>query len=275
MGSLIESLRDSLQESRRRANPRDAAPGRAGWIWSIAVASAAGALALASPADAVLPIDDFSSTQMLELTMGAASVASSAPAPAAIGGERDLEIERVTGSGTATVDVNGGEPPQGQLLFDTPPGTEAILRLVWDGPDGDAEMTAPVGLGQLDLTDGGALDAFEIEFDSDLAITVSLRVYDALDPAGMTWSEATVLVNETPPGTFEFLEVPFTEFTLDGPEGAASFANVGAVHLEIAGPAGFDPALQSVQVVPEPAAASLAGVAALALLAHRRRSTRS
>lgn len=273
VGSLIESLRGSLQESRRRANPGDAAPGRAGWIWGIRLALAVGTLALASPAGAVLLIDDFSSTQNLVLASEAEFVASSAPALDAIGGERDLEIKRVTGSGVATVNVNAGD--QGQLLFDSPPATEAILRLVWDGPDGDAQTDDFTGLESVDLTDGGALEAFEIEFDSELTTRFSLRIYDWSDSTGMTWSEATVDVDATPSGTFGFLEIPFTEFSLDGPEGAASFANVGAVSLEIAGPAGFDLALQSVRVVPEPAATSLAGLAALALLAHRRRSTRS
>ncbi len=274
MGSLIESLRDSLQESRRRANSGDAAPGRAGWICGIGLALAVGALALASPAGAVLLIDDFSSDQDLVLpTEGEASVSSSAPAPAAIGGERDLGIERVSEVGGASVDVNAGDPPQGQLQFSSGAGT-TLLRLVWDGPDGNAQTDDFTGLESVDLTDGGALDAFEIELDWDLATEISLRIYNASDPDGETWSEATVLLNERTPGTFEFLEVLFTEFTLNGPAGAGDFANVGAVHLEIEGPAGFDLALQSVQVVPEPAATSLAGLAALALLAHRRRSTR-
>lgn len=275
VGSLIESLLESLEESRRRAADADARRTRGSWIWGVGLVLAAGSLALASPAGAVLLIDDFSSDQALELLTGAASVSSVAPAPAAIGGERDLEIERVDGTGGAFVDVNGGMPPQGQLLFSSLFETETILRLVWDGEDGDADQIDFDGLDPADLGQGGTLDAFEIEYDADSDTTLSLRVYDASDPTGQTWSAATVPMNETPPATFEFLDVLFMEFTEIGPGGAADFANVGAISLEVAGPPSFDLRFDSIQVVPEPAAASLAGLATLALLArHRRRGGR-
>lgn len=270
VGSLIESLRESLEESRRQAIHAGEKPRRGSWFWGIGLLLAAGTLALAAPAGAVLPIDDFSSVQSLELTDPSDSTANVAPAPAAIGGERDLQLERLSGPGGAIVDVNGGIPPQGQLLFSSDIGTSTILRLVWDGEDNDAEQIDFDGLGAADLSDGAMLDAFAIELDSDLETTLSLRVYDASDATGQTWSGATVAVLPTA-SQFEILEVLFTELDESGPLGAADFTNVGAIQLEVAGAPSLDFRLTAVQVVPEPAAASLAGLATLALLARQRR----
>ncbi|MCL4686834.1 hypothetical protein KJ059_19005 [Myxococcota bacterium] len=231
---------------------------------------AAGLLALASPAGAVLPIDDFSSDQTLDLLVGEPSVSGVAPAPAALGGERDLEITRVSGSGTANVNVNGGIPPMGELQFSSEFETETTLRAVWDGEDGVADQVDVGGIGPLDLSQGGTLDAFAIEFFADVPTTLTLRVYNGSDPTGESWSEATVPVASTG-GQFATLEVPFSEFTMSGPGGAADFALAGAISLEVTGPPSFDIAMNSVQVVPEPAATPLAGLAALALLARQRR----
>ena len=270
MGSLLESLWESLEESRRRATHTDEKARRGSWFWAVGLLVAGGTLALAAPAGAVLPIDDFSSAQTLELTDPSDFTANVAPAPAAIGGERDLQLERLSGAGGAIVDVNGGIPPQGQLLFSSDIGTSTVLRLVWDGEDNDAEEIDFDGLGSMDLSDGGLLDAFSIELDSDLETTLSLRVYDASDPTGQSWSGATVAVLPTG-GQFEILEVLFTELDESGPLGAVDFTNVGAIHLEVAGVPSLDFRLTAVQVVPEPAAASLAGLFTLALLARQRR----
>ncbi len=260
---MTEALDGSMDET-----AGGGATGRRGsWRSSLL---AAGLLALASPAGAVLPIDDFSSDQSLELSGIFESVDNAAPAPAALGGERDLEIARASGTGGALVDVNGGDPPQGQLLFSSDVATETILRVVWDGEDASGSLIDFTGLGQVDLSDGGALDAFAVELDSDLATTLSLRVYDASDATGQVWSEATVPVPPTG-GQFEILEVLFSGFTDSGPGGAADFANVGAISLEVAGAPALDFRMTDVQVVPEPAAAPLAGLAALALLARQRR----
>ncbi len=237
--------------------------------WRSGFAVMASALMFAVPATASLEIDDFSSDQMVTLLPGEASASGFAAAPGAVGGERDLELTRVGAEGGgADVDVNGGG--QGQLLFSPGIGTDAILRVVWDGEDGVADEVDATGLGAVDLSEGGTLDAFAIEFDSDLATTLSLRVYDASDPAGTSWSEAMVPVPGTG-GAFLVLEVPFAAFAETGPAGAADFTNAGAIALEVVGVPALDLALTSVRVVPEPAAGTLAAVTALALLAGRRR----
>jgi hypothetical protein len=270
-GSLSGSLLPSPLPPRRQGTVSDEERRHGSWIRRAGLLVAAGSIALAAPAGASLPIDDFSSTQNLGLPSGDASNSSFAPAPAAIGGERDIEIERGGfGSGGAVVDVNGGDPPQGQLLFSSDIGTSTILRIVWDGEDNDGEQIDFIGLGPVDLSNGGALDAFEIELDSDLATTLSLRVYDESDPTGQVWSEAIVPVLAST-GEFELLEVPFTEFTNSGPMGAADFTRVGAIRLEVAGAPALDLRMTSVQLVPESGAAPLAGLAALALLARGRR----
>jgi len=142
--------------------------------------------------------------------------------------------------------------------------------VVWEGEDGVADEIDAAGLGAVDLSEGGTLDRFAIEFDSDLATTLSLRVYDAADPAGASWSEAMVPVVATG-GEFMILEVPFAAFTETGPTGAADFTNTGAIALEVVGVSALDLALTSVRVVPEPAAGTLAALTALALLGGRRR----
>ncbi len=231
---------------------------------------AATSLALASPAGAILVIDDFASDQALTLLSEDAAVSNVAAAVGvAIGDERDIEIERVSGTGGAALDVNGGEPAQGQLLFSVGFATETTLRVVWDGADGVADAVDPAGLGQVDLTDGGAFEAFVIDLDADLETTLSLRVYDASDLTGETWSEATVPVLPTA-GDFVLLEVLFTEFTASGPLGPADFTNVGAISVEVSGAPALDFRMASVHV-PEPGAAPLAALAALALLVRNRR----
>lgn len=237
--------------------------------WPSSLVVMASALMLAVPATASLEIDDFSSDQMLVLLPGEPSASGFAAAPGAIGGERDLEITRVGSvGGTADVSVNGGG--QGQLLFSPGINTEAILRVVWDGEDGVADEVDATGLGAVDLSGGGTLDRFAIEFDSDLATTLSLRVYDASDPAGASWSEATMVPVVATGGEFMILEVPFAAFTEIGPTAAADFTNAGAIALEVVGVSALDLALNSVRVVPEPAAGTLVALTALALLGRRR-----
>jgi hypothetical protein len=267
--SLIESLRDSIEVSRRRS-PVGGDRRRRHWGWGFGLILVAAPLALAVPAGAILVIDDFGSDQSLTLLAVDSAVANVAAADGvAIGGERDLQIERVSGTGGAELGVNGGTPPQGQLLFSADPETATLMRIVWDGADGIGDAVAPDGLGSVDLSSAGAFDGFVVDVDVDLGTTLSLRVYDASDGSGQTWSQATVPLLPTG-GQFVLVEVPFAAFSESGPSGAAAFTNVGAISLEVAGGSALDLRLDSVHV-PEPGAAPLAALAGLALLARNRR----
>ena len=289
------------RRTRERTGTEEAAPGRAQkGRWGRLLLAGAGLVALASPASAQLLVDDFTSgAQALcvgdpldspgpcdaTALEGLESVFHSVDAPAALGGERDVTLERTAVEGTETVRVGINDPinEPGQdvmttelLLFDGGVSSETRTLLVWDGMEDmlPEEVTAD-GLGSagspgLDLLAEGQ-DAFRLRFNSALEIPVRLRVYDAGDPDGQTWSETEVILRPTDGLELSTQEVLFESFVTEGPAGPADFRQIGAIELEITGNPGADLLLDSVQVVPEPGAAPVAALGALVLLARWRR----
>lgn len=238
--------------------------------WTLAGLGLAAWLPPAATAQGIA-IDEFTTPQAASVGTGGVGVATSAvAAPEAIGGERDFEVVRTGGNGAASASADAGEA--GALIFDSGAGTQATLLVAWDGADGSASELDPSGLGGIDLSDGGTLGAFDLVGGADLTAVLLLRVYDAGDATGATWSEAQIEIPGSG-GKVEFSSVaaPFAAFVASGPLGPASFANAGAITLAVEGPAGLDFSLASIQV-PEPAAAALAAIAALAALARARRS---
>lgn len=252
--------------------------------WGLLLLTGAGLVALASPASAQLLVDDFTSgPQALcvgdmpgtlgpcDTTALEGSVSDSAPAPEALGGERDVTLERI--AGTETVRVGIDDEDMGLLALDGGVSSETRTRLVWDGMDMVPEGVTADGLGSggspgLDLRADGH-DAFRLRFSSDLGTPVRLRVYDATDSLGQTWSETEVILQPTEELVTQ--DVLFESFGTEGFSGPADFGRIGAIELEIVGDAGQDLLLDSVQVVPEPGAAPAAALGALVLLAVRRR----
>jgi hypothetical protein len=149
--------------------------------------------------------------------------------------------------------------------------------LVWDGPDGDPNTIDATGLGGVDLTGGGSNDKIRLsELLADLTGTISLTVFDAADATGNTWSRAIFAL---PGGIFvpTDIDIPFSDFSLVGSNGAASFTNVGAFSMEIKNltTGSLDVQMGAISAVPEPATGLMWLLGSLATLVARRPRRRS
>lgn len=212
------------------------------------------ALAVAPSARAAtIVIDDFMTSQSAVATAGSPIASSSIAAPEALGGERDMLVDLISGPTALSLSVNpfGGE----LLIHDSGAAVQGSSMTVWDGMDGDPTAIDPTGLGGVDITGGGLNDALRLSYVlADLTGVVTLTVYDASDASGATWSRAIV---NLPGGIFApvDIDVPFTDFSTVGVNGAASFSNVGAISLQIANTStgSLDVLLSRISTVPEPA----------------------
>jgi hypothetical protein len=212
-------------------------------------------------------IDDFITSQSVTATAGAPTASSSIAAAEAIGGERDISVEMVSGFTSLVLSVNpfGGE----LLVHDSGASVLGSSTVVWDGLDGDPTALDPTGLGGVDLTSGGMLDSFRLSYLlADLTGEVTMTVYDASDATGDTWSQVTMLL---PGGIFAPVDVDaaYTDFATVGPNGAADFSNVGAISMTISNTStgSLDVLLKRVECVPEPSAGiiTLLGIAGAVL----------
>jgi hypothetical protein len=220
---------------------------------------------------ATIMIDDFVTQQSSLATAAAPANSSTASAPEAIGGERDMQVALISGKTALSLNVNpfGGE----LLIHDSGAQVRGYSLTVWDGMDMDPIALDPAGLGGLDLTDGGRNDKIRLsQVTADLTGSMLLTVYDSSDASGNTWSQAVVAL---PGGIFASadIDVPFTNFTNVGAGGAASFANVGAISMRIENTTtgSLDVEMASIFAVPEPAACLLATFGLLGLLIPLRR----
>ncbi|MEZ6127354.1 MAG: SdrD B-like domain-containing protein [Planctomycetaceae bacterium] len=175
-----------------------------------------------------ITIDDFGQPiagQSVDTT--AANPNSSFAAATAVGGERDLFVERTSGSSLVSLFTfdDAGTPTLGVA---SNPGTTGLGIVSWDGVDGNAVLNT-TGLNGLDLTSGGTATGFQLTSIGDLGGTLTIRVH-----SGSNMSEITTPVPNV--ATTVFLE--FANFTTAGT--AADFTSVGAVELQIQGPANFD-----------------------------------
>jgi hypothetical protein len=236
---------------------------------------AAAALAVASFSSAQaapILIDDFITPQAVTATAGFPTASSSVAAGEAIGGERDISVEMLAGFTSLSLSVS---PFAGELLVhDSGASVLGSSLVVWDGPDSDPTTLDPAGLGGIDLTSGGTLDAFRLSYLlADLAGEVTMTVYDAGDATGDTWSQVTMLL---PGGIFAPVDVDadYASFSTIGPNGAADFTNVGAISMQIANTStgSLDVLLTRVECVPEPSAGllSLLGLGGVFLPLRRR-----
>lgn len=220
---------------------------------------------LASQSSAAVIIDGFTTYQAVTASgppAGFKSANSSTLAPEAIGGERDLYVER-TSANSGTVAMEVASSGAGIASYSSGLRTSGNGLIVWDGVDGGPAVV-PTGLGGLDLTQGGLNTAFRLSRTSDLGGFIRINVYE--DASHI--SEALISVPADPTFTFLPVDVPFSSFAPIGSGGGANFANIGALSLFLnGGTAGTDMGVETFVAVPEAspilAATSLLGLAAL------------
>lgn len=135
-----------------------------------------------------------------------------------LGGDRDLALERLTGADFAAAEVVGG------VLEMADGSSRARLEVTYDS-DSDPGTLDPVGLGGVDLTDGGAATALRV---------VTTSVAEPVDLVVTVYTDDTLVSMAarrlTAAGTELF---DFSGFRSVGSVGGASFDNVGSVVITL------------------------------------------
>lgn len=163
-------------------------------------------------------------------------VTSSENTSDAIGGQRDLVVNKTSVDGTIQLSVTQARG-EDRVTFDSITGGDGERRVIWDGIDADALTVDDQGF-SVDLTDAGNALGFNLDMGTDsLNSNVFLRVYsdDGIGGSAGRYSEAIVPIpifqTDALATRLEF--VPFGDFT---PVGAgADFTNVSAIEFEIQG----------------------------------------
>lgn len=207
----------------------------------------------ASPASATnIVVDDFTSFSMATASSGATLAAVSSVSNNVLGGERDLAVQLTGGISTLSVETNAFG--SGTLQYAAGAGVVGRAILTYDGIDHSAFAHNAQGLGGVDLTADGNSHFLLQGVVADHPAAFTVLVYDASDATGSTWSSATVLLDTL--RTTTNLHIPFADFNIHGPGGAADFTNTGAIQLQIydSGSKSLDVELDAFMIVPEPAA---------------------
>ncbi len=197
-----------------------------------------------------LVIDSFSAT--MESATAAypsgATGSSYATATEAIGGARDMYVQRTSTHGS--VALAPIRPPRAPWTFPPVPDPSApgkscgkALRRAPMRPS--PALRNPTGLNHLDLTSSGAATGIQLTLGADRTGTAVLTIYtDAND-----WSTATVTIPDTGDGTAtQDVFVPFSSFSA-GAGAGANFTNVGAIQLVLSGPAAIDAQVADIETL--------------------------
>jgi hypothetical protein len=215
--------------------------------------------ATASWATTIL-VDTFDATnQFFSVAPGGTNPASASDgvsAVEAIGGFRQLDLLRTSGSGRVEASTGpDGFPPQ-TLSLSLSTGTAGSLTATWDAQG--------AGLG-LDLT--GTTNFF-LQAISDLGMAGTITIYTGTNSS----SAAFQIVADPSAFSLPTIIVPFTSFVA-GPQGGVDFANVSRIVLELDATNSADAYLDSVGfgAIPESATLLLAvgGIALLGILRRR------
>lgn len=212
--------------------------------------------------------DTFQTTNVNFAPSGYKSAFSFKAAAEAVGGERDMLVERTGTSGLVRFDVNNSY--LGAASFASGPTVPGRGTLTWDGADG-LSTTNVTGLGGVDLTQSGANDKFLLRLISDLGATLTIKAYT--DAANFSMASVAVPTNLSFILTHQ--GILFSSFTIGGGSGA-NFANIGAISMEVDGTGNpgtdvvFDYVITTA-LVPEPSSAALWLLGATGLACARRR----
>jgi uncharacterized repeat protein (TIGR01451 family) len=170
---------------------------------------------------------------MNQVIVGGVGVSSTVAAGGALGGYRTLYVQRTTPSGEISLGADANIP--GALEFSSGPVSNGAYSVTWDG--NGSQTLNPTGLGQIDLTGGGADTGLLLDLGADHdGGYVQVNVYsDSAD-----WSQAIVNIPNTTDGSLgQSVFVPWTQFNASGGSGA-DFTQVGAVQLQVNGISAVD-----------------------------------
>ncbi len=183
-------------------------------------------------------IDSFSTPETVTAsTTGPTSDAISVSAPEALGQNRDLIAQIVSGPGDISLTSNSFG--QDVLEFDSSATGAGDRTVAWDGPNGlTPSVLNPTGLDHADLTvpvnNNPTATGISLTLGGDHAGgSITLNVYtDAND-----WSTATnIPIPDTGGQATQTVFVPYSSFTTgSGAAGPADFTDVGAVQMQIIG----------------------------------------
>ncbi|WP_442506671.1 beta strand repeat-containing protein [Novipirellula sp. SH528] len=191
-------------------------------------------------------VDDFSTTQFDISSAGATlQVEGNAAATEAVGGNRDLRINRTSAGGSMQINVDpnvsGGTPVvDGAITFGSSGGATGLAEIIYDGPDdtntAGVEIT-PTGLGSVSLSGSSPVDPLDpggadreargagviVRTNSENA-NGELLITIYTDAANFSTKTITL------PVTTEFTEqfVTFDGFVTAGGNGA-DFRDIGAI----------------------------------------------
>ncbi len=171
------------------------------------------------------------------------AVTSTVAAPEAIGGSRDLLVNKTSDIGSISLVVNDPASPGFlQVRSDGFGGGQRVV--IWDGADDDPAVVDDDGLGSIDLTSGGDAAGLRLVIGADLpAGSAVVRLYtDDGDSNTLTLlSTATLNIPQTTtqPTSVEFL--PFTQFSIaPGASGPADLTDIGAIEFEVIADPNYD-----------------------------------
>ncbi|MFM8251229.1 MAG: SdrD B-like domain-containing protein [Planctomycetota bacterium] len=175
-----------------------------------------------------LRIDGYTTaTPAIEATLPATTANGVGVAAEAVGGERDLVMNIISGGPGDKVQF-GVSANRLNLTADA--GAVGQGSVTWDGVDGNATTLNPTGLGGVDLTSNGASTGLRMSMGADHAgATVKTTVYTN---AGNRSTLTLTIPEITPQDPNPELLLPFSSFTIEAGTGA-NFANVGAIEVDI------------------------------------------
>ncbi len=187
-------------------------------------------------------IDSFDTTlQIARANSGSPYAASTVAAAEAIGGFRKLVATLDQPFGTVTLAANDPDSGPARLDFSATATATGSRRVTWDGSGGAAAITNFVGLGGIDLTDGGRNSGISLQINADKAGSVTLRLFTDADDS----SAASIPFPDTLGGVTQVF-LPFSTLATTAGAGA-TLTNIGAIQIDIssasAGADGFIAAL--------------------------------
>lgn len=184
------------------------------------------AVTIATGSVRVRAIDSYDQTNVPTLLANTATaVTSTLAAPEAIGGERDITLQRTSGAGSLTLDVLIGPPSVLAIGSSGPPG---VATIQYDGVDNSTTLS-PTGLGGLDLDGSDNRSGLIFEIESAVPAvggSVALTIYSSATAFSTVTINYPAAANPGPTSLF----VPFSSFTTGvGAANPADFTSVGAI----------------------------------------------